>query len=177
MPKITMGLVALFACLALITAPAFAQGEVPGTKNITIGDTLPDDFTVTGLDGSSVKLNSAGRKPYTIYQFMTTACSACYSELVALLKLQREIGKDKLEIVPISVDMAGAVAINKYEGKHKFGLRYFLDGDFNLPPRLGFPYTPSIFMVDSSGKVVYKKGGFSKVDWAATAEKIKAIVK
>jgi peroxiredoxin len=176
MRKFTVVLTVLFAGLALIAVPAFAADETPAPTMVEVGSVLPDDVVVTDLAGSKIVLNKAGEKPFTVYQFMTTACSACFSELNMLLKLQRQVGKDKIDIVPISVDMAGASAVNAYEGKNKFGLTYLLDSEFTPPPRFKFPYTPSFFVANSDGKVIYKKGGYSKSAWKTTAAEIKALV-
>ena len=170
---------ALVLIVALMVVPAFgAEADAPAEPaTLKVGDTLTDDLKVGTVDGKTVTLKSVAASPYSIFQFMTTACSGCQTELHKLLELQMDVGKDKLAIYPILLDMIGADAAKAYEAKNKYGLVYLLDQNFNIPPRFGFSYTPSFFVVDSTGKVLLLKGGFIESRWNKDLEKLQAVIK
>ena len=83
---------------------------------------------------------------------------------------------DKIKIISISLDILGADAVKAYESKFKYGVDYLLDPDFKLPPRLDFAYTPSFFVVDMTGKIVFTKGGFMMSRWAKDKKALEAAI-
>jgi thiol-disulfide isomerase/thioredoxin len=172
--------VAILLSMMLVMAfavPVMAAEEMAEPAPVKIGDMLPDDLSATTLDGESVMLkNALTDADYTIFQFMTTACSACQAELQEFVAMQAEMGKDKVGIISIAMDLLGVDAVNAYESKYKYGVTYMLDTDFVLPPRFNFAYTPSFFIADKSGKVLYMKGGFMQSRWAKERKKIEGIM-
>jgi len=179
MKKTLVYFLTVILALVMLAAPVFAAEEAameePGP--LKVGDMLSDDLMVTTLDGKSITLKSAAKSPYTAFQFMTTACSACQQELIDLLGVRKDVGSDKFEIIPISVDMAGGDAVKAYEAKNEYKLTYLLDSMFELPPRFNFAYTPSFLVVDSSGKIVYIKGGYMKSRWKKDVVQLKDALK
>lgn len=179
MTRKTVVVLLSFMAILMFTIPAMAADEATDAAPppaLKVGDMLPDDLKAVTLEGATVSLKSAlSEKPFTFFQFMTTACSACQGELSAFVNLQMEM-PDRFDIVSISMDIMGAPAVNAYEAKFKYGVSYLLDSDFVLPPRFNFPYTPSCFIVDKSGKIVYLKGGFMSSRWAKMKNKIVAVI-
>ena len=179
-PKHLSLLLSALVISGMLAVPAFCdEAAVPAAPAgpLKIGDVLGDDIKVSTMDGKSVTLKSQATAPYTIFQFMTTACSACQTELNKLLELQMEIGKDKVAIFPIAMDMMGADAVKAYEAKYNYGMNYLLDSMFAVPPRFGLAYTPSFIILDASGTLLFQKGGFIEGRWPKDLVKIMAIFK
>ena len=166
---LVVGLTALF-----LGGVALAADEAAGP--LVKGASLPDNMMVGSMDGGLVKIKETLGPDYTVFTFMTTACSACQAEIKSLMILRETTG-NKLKVVAISVDMMGADAVNAYEKRNRYGIDYILDTEFNLPPRFGFNFTPSMFLTDAKGTILLMKGGFSRSDWKETADAIKALVK
>ena len=175
--KTSIRTLALLFMIMFVAAPVFAaDAEAPAEPvALKVGDTITDDVKVGTVDGQTVTLKSQCTSPYNVFQFMTTACSGCQTELHKLLELQMEMGKKELAIYPILLDMVGADAAKAYEAKNNYGLVYLLDQSFMVPPRFGFAYTPSFLIADSTGKVIFLKGGFIESRWNKDLEKIKAV--
>ncbi|MDF1535683.1 MAG: TlpA disulfide reductase family protein [bacterium] len=170
---IAVALVAL-----MLAAPVFAADESAAVEAgpLKVGDVLPDGLLAATLDGAPTDLKkNISDKPFTFFQFMTTACSACQGEMGAFIGLQLDM-PGKFDVVAISMDMMGADAVNAYESKFKYGVKYLLDPDFKLPPRFNFPYTPSFFIVNQEGKIVYMKGGFMSSRWAKDRDAVVEVI-
>jgi peroxiredoxin len=177
--KTPLRILALLFVVMFVAVPVFAaDAEAPAEPaTLKVGDVITDDVQVTTVDGQTVTLKSQCKSPYNVFQFMTTACSGCQTELNKLLQLQMEMGKTELAIYPILLDMVGADAAKAYEAKNNYGLEYLLDQKFMVPPRFGFAYTPSFLIADSTGKVLFLKGGFIESRWEQDLKKIKAVLK
>jgi len=160
----------LIACV-LIASPAFSQ-DGP----LKVGDVIGDDLMVTTMDGKQISLKKGLEKDYNLIQFMTTACSACRSELTTLLEYQESV-KDKLAIYPIAGDMSGAPAVERYKKKMILEMTFYLDSEFSLPPVFGFTFTPSIAILDKQGKILYTKGGYMPSDKAELIGELNTIIK
>lgn len=160
-----------------MAAPAAADEMAAPAAPLKTGDTLPAaGLQVADLDGKMAELKvSLTDKDFTFFQFMTTACSACQAEMMEFVGLQAEFS-GKFDIVAISMDMMGAAAVNRYETKFKYGVKYLLDPEFKLPPRFNFAYTPSFFIADKTGKIVHMKGGFMASRWSKERKKIVEII-
>jgi peroxiredoxin len=166
-----------FVFVLALAGPLTAQ-EAAGPAPLKVGDNLPDDLMIKDLDGKSIKVKDAlTGATFTFFQFMTTACSACQAELQEFISMQSEMGKDKIGIVAISMDLLGADAVKAYESKFNYGVDYLLDPEFTLPTRFNFAYTPSFFVVDQGGKIVFMKGGFMQSRWAKDRERLEAAMK
>ncbi len=170
-----ISMVSLMA-LVLLVYPVVDAGSEPAIV-YKVGDIISDGLKASTLDGAQVALKKSLNTPYTVFQFMTTACSACQAELQELIKLQAEIGSEKLSIIPISMDMLGADAVRAYENRFRYGLTYLLDTGFTIPPKFNFAYTPSFFVVDKGGNVVFMKGGFMLSRWGKVKDQLKTIIK
>jgi len=164
--KVSIWLGVTMLLLGMLSGVALAADEMAPLPVLKSGDMLTDNLKVQTMDGKTIELKSALEEgKYTVFQFMTTACGACQAELVNLARLQKELGADKYTIKSIAMDLLGADAVKAYEARNKFGITYLLDPEFKLPPRFGFNYTPSLFIADASGKIVFSQGGYADAAW------------
>lgn len=175
----------------LLAGAAFAAGKAAGKpvekqaadkpaekpKIPGIGDPAPN-FELPGLDGKVVSFSKdiKGKKPLAIIVFMTTACSACQSEIAAINELMGRYGS-KVTMYSVAVDIRGAANVKPYSEMYNYKTTYLLDPKFTVPRLFGFNYTPSVVMIDKSGKVVFMKGGYAPGDEEILQEKIVAVLK
>jgi peroxiredoxin len=146
----------------------------PKPKPLAVGDMVTDFTLPVGLSPDksiSFLKDIKGKAKATALVFMTTSCSACKAELTFMGDLTGKFGDD-FKVYAISVDLNGAKTIPDYDSVYAFNVTYLLDPDFSVPHKFGFTYTPSMAIVDITGKVIYVAGGFST---AANDGIIKAI--
>jgi thiol-disulfide isomerase/thioredoxin len=141
------------------------------------GDTI-DDFTMKPLKGDdlSFKKDILGKKDATLLMFMTTVCSACQGEIAAVDKLTRKYG-EKMAIYAVAVDMRGEATVGPYAAGNDFKVTYILDPKFTLPRLFNLSYTPSVVMIDKTGKIVFMKGGYAPGDEEMLQEKVLELVR
>jgi thioredoxin-related protein len=76
----------------------------------------------------------------------------------------------------IAVDIRGEKLVKSYSEHYKYNVDYLLDPRFTIPPVYGFNYTPALVLLDKSGKVVYKKGGYSPTEADALIQTIQELL-
>jgi thiol-disulfide isomerase/thioredoxin len=106
---------------------------------------------------------------------MNTTCSACQAEVVLLSKLAA-MHEGKLDVYLIAVDMRGKNLVKSYHENYKYNVEYLLDPRFSLPPHYGFGYTPALVLLDKTGKILYKKGGYYPADADALIKSIEDLL-
>lgn len=155
--------------------PKAAPAEKP--KVVEVGDMVPD-LVLTGLDGKSVSFakDINGKHDVVFITFMTTACSACQAEVAEISSIVGKF-KERVGLYVVSVDIRGAETVKPYAETYRYNATYLLDPKFTAPRLFGFAYTPSVVLADKTGKVLFKKGGYSSGDEDMLAEKVMAIVK
>ena len=174
--KVLTMLLSLVVACAFWVSPGLVQAQEAAAAPLKVGDTIPDEMTVTTMAGEKISLKKGFEKEYNLIQFMTTACSACRTELMDLKVFQESV-MDKLAIYPISMDMAGAPAVERYKKKLMIDDTFFLDSEFALPPAFGFNYTPSIAVINKQGKILYMKGGYMPSKKAELVSDLAGIIK
>jgi peroxiredoxin len=158
--------IAMFA-LALLFVPVFVASV--GAADLKVGDMLPE-FSLKGESGKVYNLEAVKGKK-VVFTFTQAACSACRGEIVLLNDLAKE-AKDTV-ILPVSVDMGGAKALQQYKQDYNITFDFLLDPEFTFPRVFGFSYTPSTALIGADGKIVALLGGYNDM----TAGKIKEFVK
>ena len=125
------------------------------------GDKLINFVLQNGLTKKSVDFDNdiKGKSKYTAIIFANTACSACRREMQTLSALSAKY--EDLTTYVILVDMRGADIVEAYDEQFKLNVTYLLDPEFTQPPIYNFDFTPSLLIVDHSGKIVFKKGGYN----------------
>ncbi len=138
-------------------APAEAP-KIPG-----VGDMAPA-FSLPSLDGKTVTTKDiAGGKPVSVVIFMSTACSACQTEIAAVDQILSKYG-DKVDMFLIAVDARGAETVKPFSDTFKYKATYLLDTKFTVPRMFGFSATPSVIVLDKAGKILLKKAGYQVGD-------------
>jgi thiol-disulfide isomerase/thioredoxin len=136
-------------------APSGANANAvlaPEAAEPTKGSIAPD-FTLTALDGKTVRLSSLKGKAVLV-NFWATWCEPCKIEMPWLVDLQKKFGPQGLQILGVALDDADAKTIAQFA--RKMGVNYpVLKGTDEMAGLYGgADRLPLTFFVDRSGKVV-----------------------
>lgn len=114
---------------------------------------IAPDFTLTALDGTTVRLSSLKGKAVLV-NFWATWCEPCKIEMPWLVDLQKEFGPQGLQVLGVALDDADAKTIGQFT--RKMGVNYpVLKGTDEVAGLYGgADRLPLTFFVDRSGKVV-----------------------
>lgn len=123
---------------------------------------LAPHFTLLGIDGQEYSLpNDTAGKPALLVFFKTT-CGTCDVAFPCINRL-RETYADGWNLWAIAQDPPGAAA--DYAGKHGIDYPVLIDAPDYMVSRLYDPLaTPTLFLTDPRGRMVYSTYGFSKDD-------------
>jgi len=158
-----LGLAAIL--LTGLCSQSFAEEE----KIHKVGDAVPS-FKLTNVEGSSVDVNLKEGKP-TALVFFNSACSACRAEMTLLNKLRSK--NKELKVVAVCTDVSGAAGVERFTKMTKFtDFDYYLDSEMTSAQKFGVNATPSIILLDDSGKIFYAKNGYMSRDEKVLIDKI-----
>ena len=146
----------LLAALAVSLFPASSLAQLPVIRFVRDPDPAPE-FKVKDLQGNDLNLASA-RGKVVLLNFWATWCGPCRAEIASLIALQEHY-KDQLQIIGLVVDQ-----------DDEQELRSFVKGEgLNYPVALapgktridygGIAALPTLFVINSEGKVVQKHVG------------------
>ncbi len=174
-PAPTLILFLLFPLLGLLAAGAVmlsntAAGGMPATP---LPVTLPPppvvenaqiiDFTLTALDGSTVRLSDyAGR--IVFLNFWATWCIPCREELPAFQQFQAQQPPDGAAILAVNVQENAEqirAFLDQYGGDQ---LTILLDTEGDASESYGIFNMPTTFVIDGSGIINYIKYGEMTVE-------------
>lgn len=114
------------------------------------------DFTLTSLDGESVRLADYQGK-IVLLDFWATWCGPCRMELPLLQSNFNRWKEQGIELLAISTDQdTTAVAPFIAQNQYSFPVLF----DEHLKEVYGVPGIPTLFVIDQEGKVQYKHIGY-----------------
>ena len=176
MRKLAFCLLPMLAlALCLTASPAFAQSAAKDEpfEPYDVGDKAPNFKLRDGLSGEIVELKDLLGNEVIALTFMNTTCSACQAEVSLLSKLaDKHAGK--LKVYLIAVDMRGEKLVKSYAENYKYNVEYLLDARFSVPPAYGFNYTPAMVLLNKSGEIIYKQGGYTPTKADALIEAVES---
>lgn len=116
------------------------------------GQTAPD-FTLTSLDGKTVKLSDFRGKA-VLLNFWATWCEPCKIEMPWFVDLQKKYGPQGLQVLGVAMDDASPKEIAQFA--QKLGVNYpIVIGKESVGDQYGgIPYLPSTFYIDREGRIV-----------------------
>jgi peroxiredoxin len=161
MKKLIFVLVAVFAVAA--SAVTFAAEPEAKKFGPNIGD-YAKDFKLldptTAKDYTLADFTKTGKD--TAFLFMQTACSLCVSELQEFLESKDELS-GKLNTVMVSVDF-DSKRIEPYKAAYKIPYPILHDPDAKFLESFQFASTPSMVLVDATGRIQKKTSGYDRAD-------------
>ncbi|MDF1555928.1 MAG: redoxin domain-containing protein [Deferrisomatales bacterium] len=159
------------AALAIGTASGVAAKEmtaldIPMIGDIEMlkaGDQAPD-FTLTDLAGTSYTLSENIGKAHLLV-FWSIFCEPCKAEMPLIQRLYEEYKDKGLEVISIAMD--GEPMVKSIQGLTKqqgYTFRVFIDQltedeSFVVADPYGVAGTPTVYMVDKTGKITFAEVG------------------
>src|SRR6516165_7279558 len=158
LPKsLRMGLaLGLLAALAVSLVPASSLAQLPVIRFVRDPDPAPE-FKVKDLQGNDLNLASE-RGKVVLLNFWATWCGPCRAEIPSLIALQQRY-KDQLQIIGLVVDQDDEQELRSFVKEE--GLNYpvaLAPGKIRLDYG-GIAALPTLFVINSEGKVVQKHVG------------------
>lgn len=147
--KKIIGFFMIFSFLfASLNGMVFALGE--GDQGI--------DFNLTSTKGEKVSLSGLKGKK-VLLDFFATWCPPCKEELKSMSKIIKERPNRNFEIICISVDNAMGT-VQKFMEEKQYKMLTLFD-DKNVANQYGVQGIPTLFLVDETGKVIWKHVGLA----------------
>lgn len=129
----------------------YSSGSLHGGSALQ-GKPAPD-FSLTSLDGSTLKLSSYKGKA-VLLNFWATWCEPCKVEMPWFVDLQKKYGPQGLQILGVAMDDSGAKDISDFAKKMGVNYPIVIGKEAVGDEYGGLPYLPSTFYIDRDGKVV-----------------------
>ncbi|HYC64302.1 MAG TPA: TlpA disulfide reductase family protein [Reyranellaceae bacterium] len=149
----------LLAAAAATPAWADAMGRFAKAKDVKA---LPD-FEFADADDKPAKLSDLKGKVVLI-NFWATWCAPCVKEMPSLDRLQATVGKDKLVVLPLSLDGASRAKVAPfYETTKLKNLGIWFDKGRVAMKALGVSILPTSILVDAQGRELGRLEG--EADW------------
>ncbi len=155
------------AALAVFTvwitwrAKAVERGLDRDARNITLAGKPAPDFSLSSLDGHTVALADFRGKQKVVVTFWASWCGPCRAEMPVLESLYQRGHKPgaDFEIVAISIDDDRPSAA-AFAAQMKMPFPVLLDPTQKAAAAFDVESIPTLFVIDTGGKVVMGKAGF-----------------
>ena len=155
MKKFAAGL----ALMALLCSLAPASASVRDLNTVKEGDSIPA-FKGRLLTGEEIDVGALIGKKVLVLSFWSIYCKPCVEEISSLIRLQEQVGGDKLAVIGINADSELGLArirtfIGRFEEFEKRKINYPLvfDEDGKLGKLLGVGFLPTVLSVNLKGQV------------------------
>jgi peroxiredoxin len=148
---------ALAALLAVWAAPASAG--VRDLNTVKEGDTIPA-FKGRLVSGEEIDVGALVGKKVLVLAFWSIYCKPCVEEITSLIRLQEQIGGDKLEVIGINADSeVGLPRVRTFMArfeefeKRKITYPIVFDENSTISKLLGVGFLPTVLSVNLKGQV------------------------
>ena len=150
---------------------AFAQRIVlaTGIANPKIERTIegPQDiaysFSLTDLNGEQVEFSSFENKVVFVNMWATW-CAPCIAEMPSIASLQESLAEnDNIAFVMINVEQEHNKA-RKFMAKKGYEFPVYFSNQSGLPKAFHSNGIPTTLVIDTTGKIAYKKVGMANYD-------------
>ncbi|MDT0583453.1 TlpA disulfide reductase family protein [Brumicola blandensis] len=144
----------LIIICALLFASSFSFADVE------VGD-VPPSYLGKNRNGDKVHLREMTGK-VVVATFWASWCPPCLKELPILESIQRQIGKDKLEVVAINYQEDKKVFRKLKSQMKKMEITITHDARGTISKRFGVDSLPHMFIIDPRGKVAKVHIGYGE---------------
>jgi thiol-disulfide isomerase/thioredoxin len=141
----------LIAALALAGCSSGESGQ-----NLSGG---APDFLLPAVDGSMVRLSDHSGK-VIIVDFWATWCPPCEEMIPVLSKLHKNLGKEGLVILAVSLDREGLGVLGTFVHEKRIPYKVLLGNDKVTRSFGGVSTIPTLFIIDREGRLVRKLTGY-----------------
>ena len=130
------------------------QFDNPPAPDFTLPDIMNGDkVTLSALKGKWVFLN-----------FWATWCTPCVIEMPMMEKLYKEMRKEGMEMLAISVDEGSPAMVKEFIDRYKFTFTILHDPENSVMREYGVRSIPKTYFVDPDGNVQAKAEGVREWD-------------
>ncbi len=151
-------------CLALAGALGLHGAAAATPGEVAVGQVLPADATMSGLNGTTRRLADYRGQPLLI-NVWASWCGPCRSEMASLERLAwRDVGV-RFAIIGISTD-DDALAAKAWLSRSNATISHYIDRGLALENLLGADRLPLTVLVDADGRVLEKVVGAREWDGA-----------
>jgi thiol-disulfide isomerase/thioredoxin len=144
-----------FAILGLLL-PLLASPQLPVIRFVRDPDPAPD-FQLKDLAGKDLSLASVHGK-VVLLNFWATWCGPCRAEIPSLIELQNRY-KERMQIIGLVVDDDDQDAVKQVVDSEGINYPVALASDNIRLAYGGIPALPTLFVINSEGRIVQKHVG------------------
>jgi peroxiredoxin len=155
MKKLAAGL----ALTAFLCSLAPAAAGVRDLNTVKQGDVIPA-FKGRSLSGEEIDVGALIGKKVLVLSFWSIYCKPCVEEISSLIRLQEQVGSDKLEVIGVNADSdLGLARIRTFVGrfeefeKRKINYSLIFDEGGAISKQLGVGFLPTVLSVNLKGQV------------------------
>ena len=130
--------------------------------NIVAGNLAPE-FSLKSLDGREFSLSSLMERGPVVAAFFKISCPVCQFAFPFLERIYERYHGDNVAILGISQDDARST--KQFASEYRVTFPLLLDNDgYPVSNAYGLTNVPTIFLIDTDGKVKVSSMGFDKKD-------------
>jgi len=159
----------------LVVGPGACAGEKKGESSrapIVVGNVAPR-FAALSLAGDSLVVGDAGNG-VTLLNVWATWCTSCREEFAELERLRVTHSSQGLRVVGVSVDQGTDLKVRKFVEAQQTNFSVAHDAESRITSMYGVGGLPTSYLLDASGKVLWRAVGDFRLDSAGLANAIRA---
>jgi peroxiredoxin len=137
-------------------------------NSVRQGDSIPA-FKGRNLNGDEVDVGALLGKKIVVLAFWSIYCKPCVEEMSSLIRLQDELGGDKLEVIGINTDSELGIGrirkfMSRFEEFEKKQINYqtIFDEENKLSSLIGVSFLPTVLSINTKGQVEKILTGFEE---------------
>jgi len=154
MKRIWFGALVLVCSLAFVNS-AHAQGSA--TKAPAGSETKKADIRVQTLDGKWVSFSETVKGKPALLIFWASWCPVCREQTASFQEAFDRTKKKGLRVMAVNIGVKETLAsAKKYALENRLTLPIYFDGDRSVSKAFNVASTPTILLLDRTGKVVSK---------------------
>ena len=133
--------------------------------------------TIEGKTINTAELNNDG-KPFII-TFFALWCKPCLRELKAIHEVYEEWQKETgVKVIAVSIDEAqNSQKVKPLINQNEWEFEVLLDSNSDFKRAMGINIIPSVFVIDSNGKIVDSRSGYTDGSEEHLIEKVRELRK
>ncbi|MBC8089899.1 MAG: TlpA family protein disulfide reductase [Phycisphaerae bacterium] len=165
--------VAAITTMLLVAAACSGEKKAEAPRApVVVGDVAPR-FANVSLTGDSLVVG-ASATGVTLLNVWATWCTSCREEFAELERLRAAHESQGLRVVAVSVDQGTDVKVRKFVEAQRTNFPVAHDADARITSLYGVGGLPTSYLLDASGKVLWRAVGDFRLDSAGLATAIKA---
>jgi len=133
----------------------FALAFSPSTWAVQAGDMAPA-WTGTDIDGNTVAFPNSDDGVTTVLVFWATWCFYCQAFMPNLVAIDKDYAERGVRIVAVNAKERGQGDPGVYMREHGYPFTTIIEGD-EIAEQYAVKFIPGLMIVDSAGKVIYRR--------------------